>query len=282
MGIAHNYLGRVYKNMERITDARHNFEEALRIFQAENMGPNQLIVIRDLGDVYIQLDQLSRAEALLTPRVNEQLGANNIIEIPHVTNTLGWLHICAGQFDKAEVVLDDALRRFGRFGDKVWQAWIHTYLRTVYFKSNRLDEAEKALKSIPDYGVWAFTEIDRLQVLGDLYIIKGQLEDAEASLDEAMTCCGYLQRSFSYQRGNILRSKGTLHVKRGHIALAIEKYQEAHAFHRKAQCVSEQATDLKQLSEACKMLGRTEEAVAAFMEAEVLMETVREARILEA
>ncbi|KAF8179424.1 hypothetical protein BJ912DRAFT_1062796 [Pholiota molesta] len=102
----------------------------------------------------------------------------------------------------------------------------------------------------------------QLWVLGDLYIVKGDFEDAEASLDAAITQCQNSGFTHSYERGNILRSMGTLHVKQSRADLAIDKFKEAREFHRKAQWVSEQATDLKRLGEAYEMLERAEEAGA--------------------
>jgi tetratricopeptide (TPR) repeat protein len=105
-----------------------------------------------------------------------------------------------------------------------------------------------------------------------------EIADAQAQLDEAMACAK--NSECSYQQGNILRSMGMLQVKRGRVDLAIDNFQEALAFHRKAQGVSEQATDLKRLGELYTMAGRIEDAAAAFEKAAYLMESVREARKL--
>ncbi|KAF8169377.1 hypothetical protein BJ912DRAFT_1087611 [Pholiota molesta] len=276
-GIALGMLGGIYLPMDRIPEARQ-VQQALMIFKQQNAPINQLTAINDLAEVYIQSDQLSAAEALLTASSKVEL---DVVQIACILTQLGWLYICGDHLDKAKPVLDDALQRFRRFDRKGKQAEVLGYLATVYFKSNRLDEAERALNSIPDLGTCTEVEIHRLWVLGDLYIVKGEFEDAEASLDAAMAQCQNSGFTRSYQRGNILRSIGTLHVKRSHADLAIDKFKEAREFHRKAQWVSEQATDLKRLGEAYEMLERAEEAEAAFREAEDLMESVREARTLK-
>jgi hypothetical protein len=48
----------------------------------------------------------------------------------------------------------------------------------------------------------------RLWVLGDFHSAKGQLEDAETLLDDALACAKYDE--CAYQQSNILRSMGTL------------------------------------------------------------------------
>ncbi|KAF8164206.1 hypothetical protein BJ912DRAFT_935110 [Pholiota molesta] len=249
------------------------------VSKQQNAPISQLNAINHLAEVYIRSDQLSVAEALLTASSKVEL---DVVQIPDILTRLGWIYICGNRLDKAEPVLDNALQCFRRFDDKGGQAEILGYLATVYFKTNRLDEAEQVLKSIPDLGLWTKYEIHRLWVLGDLYIIKEELEDAQASLNAAMAECNdFVEHQFSYQQGNILRSMGTLQVKQSRADLAIDKFKEAREFHRKAQWVSEQATDLKRLGEAYGMLEMAEEAEAAFREAEELMESYIEIDLLD-
>ncbi|KAF8169374.1 hypothetical protein BJ912DRAFT_1149392 [Pholiota molesta] len=279
-GNALRRLGCIYLARDRVPEARQALERALVIFKQQNAPINQLNAIDDLAGVYIRSDQLSAAEALLTS--SKKVDLLDVEQIAFILTQLGWLYICGNRLAKAETHLDDALQRFRRFDEKGGQAKVLGHLGTVYFKTNRLDEAERALNSIPDLGTWTEVEIHRLWLLGDLYIVKGDLEDAQASLNAAMAeCKDGREFPFLYQQGNILRSMGTLHVKQSRADLAIDKFKEAREFHRKAQWVSEQATDLKRLGEAYEMLERAEDAVEAFREAEELMESVREARTLK-
>ncbi|KAF8179411.1 hypothetical protein BJ912DRAFT_1045151 [Pholiota molesta] len=278
-GNALQTLGCTYLGLDRVPESRQALEQALIIFKQQNTPIKQLNAIDDLAKVYIQSDQLSAAEALLTASSKVEL---DVIQIAGILTQLGWLYICGDHLDKAKPVLDDALQRFRRFDHKGKQAEVLGYLATVYFKSNRLDEAERALNSIPDLGTWINVEIHRHWALGDLYIVKGDLEDAQASLNAAMAACkDGGEHPLSYQQGNILRSMGTLHVEQSRADLAIDKFKEAREFHRKAQWVSEQATDLKRLGEAYEMLERAEEAEAAFREAEDLMESYIEIDLLD-
>jgi tetratricopeptide (TPR) repeat protein len=252
-------MGRIYLRTNRRTDARQALEQALSIFKLLNNIAYHLAVTTDLGWVYIQSDQLSVAQALLTTSVKVDL---ETIQIPVVLCTLAHVYIYADRIDKAEPLFDQALLLYQKFGEKVGQADAFAYLGTVYFRSNRLDKAEKTLNLISNLGPRWHSEIHRLWALGDLYIAKGQLEEAERFLDEAMV---QAKRWISpYRQGNILRSIGTLNIKRGHIDLAIAKFQEALELHRQVQWVYEQATDLKRLGEAYEMSGRSEDAAAAF------------------
>ncbi|KAF8196918.1 hypothetical protein BJ912DRAFT_1056011 [Pholiota molesta] len=209
-----------------------------------------------LTEVYIRSDQLSAAEALLTASSKVEM---DVEQIPCILTKLA----------------------LPRFDDKAGRPGSRTS-RDRILQDQSTGRSRAALKSIPDLGTWIDYEIHRLWVLGDLYIIKGELENAAASLDAAMAeCKDGGERPFSYQQGNILRSMGTLHVKQSRADLAIDKFKEAREFHRKAQWVSEQATDLKRLGEAYEMLEMAEEAGAAFRDAEELMESVREARTLK-
>lgn len=277
-GNAHRCLGYIYLQTDRVPEAKEALELALRIAEQGGTVSNRLITVHDLGRAYIRLDELSMGEALLTASANLDL---DMVQTPIIMTNLAWLYICADRLDKAEPLLHDALQRFRKFGNKSRQTGVLAHLGNIYLKSNRLEEAERTLtKSILDLGIWRDVEMRRGWVLGDLYTVKGQFEDAEASLSSAMRYAKSHQ--CAWQQGNILRSMGTLNVKRGRIDLAIDKFKEARELHRKAQWVYEQATDLKQLGEAYEKLERSEEAVAAFKEAEELMESVREARTLKA
>ncbi|KAF9477246.1 TPR-like protein [Pholiota conissans] len=274
-GGAQHQLGQIYIKMDKIAKACKALEKAFSVFKHQRGIGAQLAGANDLAKVYIQMDRLSVAEKLLEPYSRTD---TDIIFLGHVLATFGWLYICGGRFDKAERHLNAALQHFRRYNDPSGQASVLAHLALVYFKTNQLDKAERAVHSISELGHWRGVDMFRLWVLGDLHIIKGQFDDAQAMLNSAMVDAEDDHRS--YQQGNIARSLGNLHIKHNAIDLAIEKFKEALELHRKAQWVSEQATDLKRLGEAYKMSERSEEAKETFKEAEELMDSVREARQL--
>ncbi|KAF9471966.1 hypothetical protein BDN70DRAFT_973200 [Pholiota conissans] len=274
-GIALTVLGKIYLHMDRIMDAWQALEKALSIFKQQKYHTNQQLVLADLGKVYIQLDQLSAAETLLEPY--SQMDSNTIYSA-YVLTTLGWLYTCGDHLDKAKHHLNAALRLYQRFKDQGGQGIVLAHLGIMYLKSGQFDEAEEVIQSIPNLGAWWNIEMRRLWVLGDLYIIKEQFDDAQTALNSAMD--NAKKSPCTYQQGNIVRSLGTLHIKCGHVDRAIRAFKRALTFHHAAQWVSEQATDLKRLGEVYEMLERTEEAAAAFKEAEELMESVCKTRQL--
>ncbi|KAF9470177.1 TPR-like protein, partial [Pholiota conissans] len=276
-GLALRRLGQIYLCTDKIMDACQALENALSKFKQQKEFTNQQLVVDDLGKVYIQLDQLSAAETLLEPYGQMD---SNTIHLADVLTTLGWLYTCGDHFDKAKHYLNAALQLYQKFKDQGGQATVLAHLGIMYLKSGRFDEAEQVVQSIPNLGIWWIVEMLRLWVLGDLYIIKEQFDDAQTALNSAMD--NAKKSPCTYQQGNIVRSLGTLHIKRGHVDRAIRAFKRALTFHRAAQWVFEQATDLKRLGEVYKMLERTEEAAASFKEAEELMESVRETRQLSA
>ncbi|KAF9470969.1 TPR-like protein, partial [Pholiota conissans] len=276
-GMALQRLGQIYLSMDRIMDAHQALENSLSICKHQKDLTNQQLVVADLGKVYIQLDQLSAAETLLGPY--SQMDSDTI-HSASVLTILGWLYTYGDHFDKAKHYLNAALQLYQKFRDQGGQAMILAHLGIMHLQSGRFDKAEQVVQSIPNLGAWRNIEMRRLWVLGDLYIIKEQFDDAQTALDTAMD--NAKKSPCTYQQGNIVRSLGTLHIKRGHVDRAIHAFKRALTFHRAAQWVSEQATDLKRLGEAYEMLGRTEEAAAAFKEAKELMESIRKACQLSA
>ncbi|KAF9470386.1 TPR-like protein, partial [Pholiota conissans] len=200
-GNALHMLGQIYLCMERIMDACQALEKALSMFKHQKNLTNQQLVVDDLGKVYIQLDQLSAAETLLVPY--GQMDSNTLYSGPVLT-TLGWLYICGDHLDKAEHYLNAALQLFQKFKDQWGQAIVLAHLGIMYLKSGRFDEAEEVAQSIPNLGTWWNVEMRRLWVLGDLYIIKEQFDDAQTALNSAMDNAKKIP--CTYQQGNIARS----------------------------------------------------------------------------
>ncbi|KAF9477256.1 TPR-like protein [Pholiota conissans] len=274
-GNALRLLGHIYRLTDKVSDARRTLEQALELQKRQKNPIGELNAINDLAQVLIQLDELGVAEKLINDTVDIEL---NIIQVPDVLTTLGWIYLCGGRLEKAEKVLNTALEFFKKFDDKAWQAEVHAHLGHVYFRFNRLDDAERVLKSIPDADASEDIQMYRMWVLGDLYASKGQLEDAEDTLKLAMDAAKWCQSS--YQQGNILRSLGLLELHRGRAELAAEKFEEALTFHRKAQWVSEQATDLRKLGKTYGSLEKCTEEEAMLKEAEDLIRSVSKAREL--
>ncbi|KAF9477248.1 TPR-like protein [Pholiota conissans] len=274
-GNALHELGEIYLGVDRIMNACQVLEKALSIFKHQNSLISQLSVVHILGEVYIQLDQLSAAETLLESYSQTDLGT---VYSGHVLTALGWLYTCGDCFDIAEHHLNTALQLFQKLKHWPGKANVLAHLGIIYLKLGQFDKAEQMVKFVLILGATCDVEMRRLWVLGDLYIIKKQFDDAQTALNSAMA--NAKKAICTYQQGNIVRSLGIFHIKRGHVDRAIRAFKQALTFHRAAQWVSEQATDFIQLGEAYKMLGRSEEAAAAFKEADELMESVREARKL--
>ncbi|KAF9477174.1 TPR-like protein [Pholiota conissans] len=240
-GIALQMLGKIYLSIDRITDACQALEKALSILKHQKDPTNQLLVVSDLGTVYIQLDQLSAAETLFKPYSQIDQG---IFHAGPLLISLGWLYTCGDCLDKAKDHLHAALQVYQKFKDSWGQAIVLAHLGIMYLKSGQFDEAEQAVKSVL------------------------KLDCINSAMDAAK------KDICTYQQGNIARSLGTLHIKQCAIDLAIENFHNALKLHRKAQWISEQATDLKRLGEVYEMMGRSEEAAMAFQEADELMESV--------
>ncbi|KAF8158843.1 hypothetical protein BJ912DRAFT_1104995, partial [Pholiota molesta] len=224
-GNALRTLGNIYLALDRVPEARQALEQSL-IYQAAEYPLTSSIPSIPCGG-YIRSDQLSAAEALLThpPRW--------ILDVEQIAFILTSL---------------DGCRVLG-------------HLATVYFKTNRLDEAEQVLKSIPDLGIWIDSKYTDSGPRRPLHHQR-RARKCGSFIGYSNGCMqGGGERSTSYQQGNILRSMGTLHVKRSR-AICHRQFKEAREFHRKAQWVSEQATDLKRLGEAYEMLEMAEEAGA--------------------
>ncbi|KAF9477238.1 TPR-like protein [Pholiota conissans] len=274
-GSALRLLGQIYRKTDRMVDAYQYLRQALSIFERQDDLPSQLELATDLGRVYIQMDQLRAAELLLTGYSTVDL---DVIERAKLLTALGWLYICGDCLSKAEHHLRGAQQLFENCRTGFGRANVLTLLAMVSLKSHRLDEAERLARSVQDLGIYEHAETRRLWVLGEIYIMKKQFSKAEASLNSAMVAAK--DDRCTYQQGNIIRSLGVLHIKRGRPGRAIRAFKRALTLHRIAIWVLEQVSDLKCLGEVYEMMGQLNDAEAIFGEAEELMNSVRNVRQL--
>ncbi|KAF9474427.1 TPR-like protein [Pholiota conissans] len=274
-GNALYYLSRLAITSDRVQEASRLCGQAYEIYKQINDSIGELNTANNLGSIYIQQDRLSSAVTILTTAIGV---APEIIQKAMLVFTLGRAYLCGNHLEKAEAIFEDARRMFEKFKNIIWQADILSQAASINLERNRIDEAERKLESILNLGVWKDVEMKRLCMLGNIYIRKGRLDDAESSLKAALAFAQ--EEKCSYQQGNIFRSVGSLRVEQGCIDEAVQAYREAFKLHCKAQWISEQATDMKQLAKAYELKGNVDEAQTAYKDAEKLMAKVKDTRDL--
>jgi tetratricopeptide (TPR) repeat protein len=211
-----------------------------------------------LGHIYIREDRLVEAKTILKKAV-KQKAAYSLIPVLR----LGWLYLRQNKLDKAEKTFNDLRKRCRAL--RCWDEENETlgYQGIIHLRRGNLDAAEATLKESRKRGLLLYSEIDVLQVLGDVYIQKNQLQIAEEILAHAMRIQNQIDSASG--QGNVLRSMGDLHARRQKFAEALAAYEAARTFHRAAHWTSEEMEDVERIALLHRRHGKTraaEEAIA--------------------
>ncbi|KAF9483672.1 TPR-like protein [Pholiota conissans] len=212
-----------------------------------------------LGHIRIREDRLAEAKDILKKAVKKKAAYSVTPDL-----RLGWCYLRQNKLDKAEKIFNDLQKRCKslRFWEEEHEAL--GYQGVIHLRKGNLDAAEAVLKESRNRGLLLYAEIDVLQVLGDVYVEKGQLQDAEDILSHAMRLQKHIDSAFG--QGNVLRSLGDVHARRGKFVEAMSAYEGARAFHRAAHWLSEEVEDVERIAFLQRELGNRRAAEEALSE----------------
>lgn len=227
----------------------------------------QAVFFTLLGHIHIREDRLVEAKVILKKAVKKKAAYSITPDM-----RLGWLYLRQNKLDKAEKTFNDLQKRCRTLRCKEEETEILGYQGVIHLRRGNLDAAEAALKESRKRGLLLYAEIDVLQVLGDVYIQKDQLQIAEEILAHALRIQNQIDSSFG--QGNVLRSMGDLHARRKKFAEALTAYEAARTFHRAAHWISEEMEDVERIAFLHRGHGNTraaEEAIAEVRRMKALM-----------
>ena len=237
---ADDALALVLHNQANVALMRHRHEEArglaersVAIHQTLGSGQGLAIALATLGQIFVQLGELQRAEEMLTRalevptqvKVHETTGA--------VFDTLAQIHLMRGTYDRAAEYLQLAGEAYGAYGSQTmrWYEWSVKVLGVrLATKRGAFDEALRAAGQLVDESGIPASDAIQADLAGcEALLAAGRLEEAERRLD---ACEERLDpRKSPANWGDYLRIRGEIHERHQRYSKASNDYaQSANVF----------------------------------------------------
>jgi tetratricopeptide (TPR) repeat protein len=143
------YLGDVYQNEDRLTEAEQVYSEALSLLRRiPNKSYEQALVLRNLGSVYSLNGRDSDAVKALqeASKLIKKDTRNEEALAAQVLNSLAMVYFRQGKTGKAETLLLRAITPADETAPTLGYAQILNNLGSVYQRRRKLDKAQKAFK----------------------------------------------------------------------------------------------------------------------------------------
>ena len=218
---ADDVLALVVHNQANVALLRHHYDQALAlaersvaIHESVGSGHGLAIALGTLGQIFVQLGDLERAEHIL----NRTLDMRTQVQFGETTgavfDTLAQIHLMRGSYERAAEYLRQAGEAFGAYGTQTmrWYEWGPKVLAVkVATRRGEYDEAlAVAEELIQTLGIppaeATLAELAACEAL----VAAGRIRQAEARL---ATCEGGLDpRAAPAAWGEFLRLRGTVHA----------------------------------------------------------------------
>ena len=237
---ADDALALVLHNQANVALMRHRHDEAralaersVAIHQTLGSGQGLAIALATLGQIFVQLGDLQRAEQMLTRalevptqvKVHETTGA--------VFDTLAQIHLMRGTYDRAVEYLRLAGEAYGAYGSQTmrWYEWSVKVLGVkLAIKRGAVEEAlHTADQLLDEQGIPASDAIQADLAGCEALLAAGRLEDAERRLE---ACEERLEpRKAPANWGEYLRIRADIHERHQRYSKASSDYaQSANVF----------------------------------------------------
>ena len=238
---ADDALAAIVHNQANVALMRHRHDEALALAERSvaiheslgSGGQGLAIALATLGQIFVQLGDLERAESMLTRALQVRSQAKVHETTGAVYDTLAQIHLMRGSYDRADEYLRMASDAYGAYGTQSmrWYEWSLKVLGLrLSLRRGAYDEALQmadALASLPGIPPPESIQVDLAAC--EALIALDRVDDAEARLD---ACEERLDpRKSPGNWGEYLRIRAMVHEQRHRYSAAYHDYaQSANVF----------------------------------------------------
>jgi DNA-binding NtrC family response regulator/tetratricopeptide (TPR) repeat protein len=237
---ADDVLAGIVHNQANVALMRHRHDEALALaersvslHQSLGSGHGLAVALATLGQIYVQLGDLERAEQIL----NRTLEVRSPVQFHETTgavfDTLAQIHLMRGSYERAGEYLRLASDAYGAYGSQTmrWYEWSLKVLGVkLAIRRGAYDEALAMADELADApGVPPSEAIHADLAASEALLAAGRLEDAEKRLH---TCEDRLDpRGTPGTWGEFLRIRGLIHEQTARPSAAYHDFaQSANVF----------------------------------------------------
>jgi DNA-binding NtrC family response regulator/tetratricopeptide (TPR) repeat protein len=233
---ATDVLASIVHNQANVALIRHDYDQALvlaersvALHETLGSGHGLAVALATLGQLFVQLGDLERAEEVLTRTLDVRRPMKFHETTGAVYDTLAQIHMVRGSYERAGEYLRQAAEAYGAYGTHTmrWYEWsVKTLSVKLAIRQGRLDEALRvadelvASPGIPPLDAMQanLSACEALVASGALQAAQARLESCEAKLD---------RRTAGISWGEFLRVRGTCHERMGRSSAAKQDFAQS-------------------------------------------------------
>ncbi len=235
---ADDVLAGIVHNQANVALMRHHHEQALALAERSvalhetlASGHGLAVALATLGQIFVQLGDLERAEQILTRTLEVRSPVQFHETTGAVFDTLAQIHLMRGSYERAEEYLRHASEAYGAYGTQTmrWYEWSLKVLGVkLAIRSGKFDEAlQMADELARTAGVPPAEAIQADLAACEALVAAERIGEAEQRI---ASCEGRLDpRSAPANWGEFLRIRGAVHERSG---------RHSDAYHDFAQSVN--------------------------------------------
>ncbi len=218
---ADDALAGVFHNQANVALLRHAHDEALvlaersvALYQTLGSARGLAVALATLGQIYVQLGDLDRAEQALT----KALDVRNVVQFHETTgavfDTLAQIHLMRGSYERASEYLRLASEAYGSYGAQTmrWYEWSLKVLgvKLAIRRGAYAEALAMAGALVETPGLPQSEAIQADLVAGEALVAAGRIEDAERRLEGCETRLD--PRGSPANWGEFLRIRGAVYA----------------------------------------------------------------------
>jgi hydrogenase-4 transcriptional activator len=227
-GTAHNQAILALMS-HRLDEALALAERSVALYRALGEGHGLAVTLATLGQVFVQIGDLERAEEVLMRALEVRKPVQFHVTTGAVFDTLAQIHLMRGTYDRASEYLRQAREAYGSYGTQTgkWYEWSVKVLEIkLAIRRGDFDEAitrANELVAAPDIPPADAIQADlaaceALLELGREHEAEQRLKNAESRFDPRTSPANW---------GEFLRVRGALHARTGQQALAYHDFAQS-------------------------------------------------------
>jgi DNA-binding NtrC family response regulator/tetratricopeptide (TPR) repeat protein len=232
---ADDVLATVCGNQASVMMLQHRYEQALALAERSvtlhedhGSGHGLAVALATLGQICVQLGDLSRAEEAL----HRALEVRSPIQFHETTgavfDTLAQIHLMRGRYETASDFLTRASDAYGAYGRQTsrWYEWsVRALGARLALRRGALEEAVARADEILGADAPPFDSLQATLIAAEALTAAGRLDEAERRLATAADALDPTASPAPW--GEYLRLRGALHARRGSAADAYHAFAQS-------------------------------------------------------
>jgi tetratricopeptide (TPR) repeat protein len=206
------------------------FRHALQVVPSDDKTDRALIFV-NLGDVYVNEDNLVKAEEAYSQALALYKGLSNKNQTALVLRNIGSILSLKGRQDEALRFLEQALKLArGKPVDPKLTAEVLNSLGIAYYRQGKMRQAEKHLNHALETVAASVIDFDTAELLGNLGVVQAKRHNLEKAEDLLKRALSLNEAKFGKSHPNVTNSLAVLAV----FYLDAGRYAEAEAQFQRA------------------------------------------------